>query len=161
MTMRPTITAGEPEWDRGLWWMVLASGGLHLVALGLLLLVPHTFLHHPPLMMSYTVDLVAPDKVGGTNMIRGGKGRVDAPPMAAAMPKEEPKPPPPKAEPKPPEPPKVEPPKPQPVQVAKPAPPPEPPKVEEKPKEDERILLPRRSARTASWKDGRRRVSCC
>lgn len=133
MTTQPPITVSEPEWDRGLWWMVLASGALHLVAVGLLLLVPHTFLHHPPPLKSYTVDLVAPDKVGGTNLIRGGKGRVDAPPMAAAA-KEEPKPPPPK----------IEPPKPPPVEVAKavppPAPPPAPPKVEEKPKADELAL---------------------
>jgi colicin import membrane protein len=145
VSTRPPITVGEPEWDRGLWWMVLASGGLHLAAIAFLLLTPHTFLHHPPPMISYTVDLIAPDKVGGTNLIRGGKGRVDAPPMAAApAPKiEEPKPPP-KSEPKPPAPPKVEPPKPAPEAVAKaaapPAPPPEPPKVEEKPKGDELAL---------------------
>jgi len=110
--------------------MVLASGGLHLVAVVLLLLIPHTYLHHPPPLMSYTVDLVAPDRVGGTNMIPGGKGRVEAAPMAAL-----PKPPPPKVEPKPPEPPK-----PLPQEVAKPAPPPVPPKVEEKPKENEMAL---------------------
>ena len=138
MTDRPPITVSEPEWERGLWWMVLASGGLHLVAIALLLLIPHTFLHRPPPIMSYTVDLVAPDKIGGTNMIQGGKGRVEAPPMAAAAPPapkvEPPKPPPPKVEePKLPEPPQVEPPQPVPQAVAKP--PPEPPKVEEKPKE--------------------------
>ena len=131
VSTQPPITVSEPEWDRGLWWMVLASGTLHLAAVGLLLLVPHTFLHHPPPLTSYTVDLVAPDKVGGTNLIRGGKGRVEAPPMAAAAPpKEEAKPPPPK----------VEPPKPPPVEVAKPVPPPEPPKAEEKPKADELAL---------------------
>lgn len=143
MTTRPPITVGESEWERGLWWMVAASGGLHLVAIALLLLVPHTFLHHPPPMLSYTVDLVAPDKVGGTNVIPGGKGRIDAPPMAVApAPRVAPPPPPPKVEePKPPEPPKVQPPKPEPVEVAKePAPPPEPPKVEPKPKEDEAAL---------------------
>jgi colicin import membrane protein len=131
VTTRPPITVGEPEWDRGLWWMVLASGGLHLMAIAVLLLTPHTFLHHPPPMVSYTVDLVAPDKVGGTNMIRGGKGRVVAPPMAAA--------PAPKVEEANPPPLKVEPPKPAPREVAKAAPPP-PPKVEEKPKADEVAL---------------------
>ncbi|HLY77963.1 MAG TPA: cell envelope integrity protein TolA, partial [Caulobacteraceae bacterium] len=91
---------------------------------------------HPPPLVSYSVDLVAPDKVGGTNLIHGGKGRVEAPPMAAAS-KEEPKPPPP--------PPKVEPPKPPPAEVAKavPAPPPEPPKIEEKPNADEIALAER------------------
>jgi TolA protein len=132
VTTRPPITVGEPEWDRGLWWMVLASGGLHVMAIAVLLLTPHTFLHHPPPMVSYTVDLVAPDKVGGTNMIRGGKGRVVAPPMAAA--------PAPKVEEANPPPLKVEPPKPAPREVAKAAPPPPPPKVEEKPKADEVAL---------------------
>lgn len=126
--------------------MVAASGGLHVLLIGLLLLIPQSFLHHPPPMRSYTVDLVAPDLVGGSNVIAGGKGRVQAPPLAAAQPEpkvEPPKPPPPKVEePKAPEPQKVEPPKPPEPEVAKvePKPPPAPPKVEEKPKENEVAL---------------------
>jgi TonB family protein len=142
---RHPVSISEREWEPGLWWMVLASGGLHVFVIVLLLLMPRSFLHHPPPMHSYTVDLVAPDQVGGSNMIAGGKGRVQAPPLAAPpAPKvEPPKPPPPKVEePKPPEPApqKVEPPKPPPAEVAKPQPPPAPPKVEEKPKEDEVAL---------------------
>jgi len=127
--------------------MVAASGGLHVLLIGLLLLIPQSFLHHPPPMHSYTVDLVAPDLVGGSNVIAGGKGRVQAPPLAAAQPEpkaEPPKPPPPKVEePKPPEPQKVEPPKPPELEIAKvepKPPPPPPPKVEEKPKVNEVAL---------------------
>jgi TolA protein len=126
--------------------MVLASGGLHLVAIAVILFMPQRFAHRPPPLVSYTVDLVAPDRVGGTNIVPGGKGRVEGAPMAAAAPKvEPPKPPPPKVEePKPAEP-KPEPPKPEaqkPEQVvskpeAKPA---EPPKAEEKP-HDEMALV--------------------
>lgn len=121
--------------------MVAASGGLHLFGVALLLLIPHSFLHHPPALQSYTVDLVAPDQVGGSNLIEGGKGRVQAAPVAAAPPApqvEPPKPPPPKVEePKLPEPPKAEPEKVVPKEVVKK---PEPPKVEEKPKENEMTL---------------------
>ena len=141
MTEHHPDIISAPEWDRELWWMIGASGGAHIVGIVLLLLIPHSFLHHPPAMVSYSVDLVAPDKVGGTNSIEGGKGRVEKAPMAAAPPVpkvEPPKPaPPPKVEeakpaPKP-EPPKVEP---KPQEVAKPEPKPEPPKVEEKPRDE-------------------------
>jgi len=121
--------------------MVAASGALHLVGVALLLLIPHSFLHHPPALQSYTVDLVAPDQLGGSNLIEGGKGRVQAAPLAAAPPApqvEPPKPPPPKAEePKPPEPQKAAPEKVAPKEVVQK---PEPPKVEEKPKENEMAL---------------------
>lgn len=150
------VPVGEPEWDRGLWGMVIASGVLHLVAIALLLIIPHTFLHRPPALKSYTVDLIAPDHLGGTNMIAGGKGRVEGQPMAAAPKVEAPKPPPPpkveeqpkppepkveppKAEPPKPEPQKVEPPKPPPPEEAKPEPKPQPPKPEP-PKENEAVL---------------------
>ncbi len=146
------VPVGEPEWERGLWTMVLASGVLHIFAIALVLIIPHTFLHRPPAMKSYTVDLIAPDHVGGTNMIAGGKGRVEGQPMAAAPKVEAPKPPPPpkveqpkppepkaeepkveppKPEPPKPEPQKVEPPKPPPPEEAKPAPKPQPPKQNE------------------------------
>jgi colicin import membrane protein len=150
------IPLGEPEWDRGLWHMVVASGVLHVIAITLLIVVPYTFLHRPPALKSYTVDLVAPEHLGGTNVIAGGKGRVEGQPMAAAPKVEVPKPPPPKAEqPKPPEPKpeppkaepvkpepqKVEPPKPEPPkEIAKPEPKPAPAKPEPQPKENEVVL---------------------
>ena len=147
MTDESHFTVSEPAWDRDLWWMVLASGGLHLLAVALIVFIPHSFAHRPPPLMSYTVDLVAPDKVGGNNMIAGGKGRVEGAPMAAA-PKAEPpptkveppKPPEPKVQAPPPEPPpapkevaKGEPPKPEPPKPA-------PPKAEPPPKADEMAL---------------------
>jgi colicin import membrane protein len=146
---RSPLTVNQPEWDRGLWYMVIASGAVHLLAIVLLLFIPHSFLHSPPRQQSYVVDLVASDQLAGTNMVVGGKGRVEGPPAVSAPPApkvEPPKPPPPKVEePKPPEPKpepaKVEPPQPAPPEVAqKPEPKPEPPKVEEKPKEDEVAL---------------------
>jgi colicin import membrane protein len=136
------VPVDQPEWDRGLWWMVLVSGTVHLACITAIVLMPSRFLHHPPPLKSYTVDLVAPDLVGGTNMIAGGKGRVQGAPLAAAPKVEPPKPPPPKVEePKPPEP-KPEPPKPEPEKVGppKPEPKPEPPKPEPQPKENEAVL---------------------
>ena len=141
MQGQPPIRIDEPEWDRSLWRMVAASGVLHMIAIALLIVIPYRFLHRPPVLKSYTVDLLAPDHVGGTNMIAGGKGRIEGPPMAAAPKVEEPKPPPPKVEqPKPPEPkpepPKGEPPKAEPVkpELQKVEPPkPEPPKEIAKP----------------------------
>ena len=147
MIDEPHLRINEQEWDRGLWWMVLASGAAHVVAFVLLLLIPQSFAHHPPPLVSYTVDLVAPDKIGGTNVIAGGKGRVEGAPMNAAppAPKVEAPPAPPKVEAaKPPPPPE----KPAPKEIAKaeapkvePKPPvKEPPKVEPKPKGDEAVL---------------------
>ncbi len=144
MTNEFPVSGSEGDWDRSLWWMVLASGAMHLVAIAVLVLMPQQFMHHPPPLVSYSVDLVAPDRVGGTNIVQGGKGRVEGAPLVSAPPApkvEPPKPPPPpkveaKPEPPKPEPPKAEPQKP-PEQVAKPA---EPPKVEEKPKEDAMAL---------------------
>lgn len=136
MTNNYPVPINDGEWDRGLWWMVLASGGLHLAVIGVLLLMPKQFLNHPPPLVSYSVDLVAPDRVGGSNVVQGGKGRVQGAPLVAAppAPKVDAKPEPPK-----PEPPKAAPPQP-PEQVAKP---PEPPKAEVKPKEDEMALAER------------------
>ena len=141
MTQGSPITVSGRDWEPGLWWMVLASLGLHLSAVIAVLLMPRSFLHPSPTLHSYTVDLIAPERLGGTNMIQGGKGRVDMPPVAAA-------PPAPKVEPPKPPPPKVEEPKPEPkpelpkaaeppVEVAKPEPKPPPPKPEEKPKIEE------------------------
>lgn len=132
----------EGEWDRSLWWMVLASGGLHVVVIAVVLLMPQHFLHHPPPLVSYSVDLVALDRVGGSNVVQGGKGRVEGAPLVSAPPKVEPPPPPPKVEAKP-EPPKPEPPK------VEPQKPPEPPKVEAKPNEDEMALAEKAKQPTA------------
>jgi len=130
---RPLGTIRESEWDRRLWRMVFASAVLHVVALAVLMLVPHVWVPRPPPLQSYTVDLVAPDKLGGNNLLQGGKGRAAGPVMAAAAvpPKVEP--------PKPPEP-KPEPPKPEVVVKPPEAKPPEPPKVEEQPKPNEVAL---------------------
>jgi len=150
MTQESPVPITQPEWDRTLSLMVLASAAVHGVLIALVILIPHTFLHRPPAIKSYTVDLIAPDHVGGSNIIAGGKGRVEGAPMAAAAKPEPPKPPPPKAEEaKPPEPKpappkpaaeKVEPPPEPPKEVAKAEPKPEPPKPEPKPKEDEAVL---------------------
>jgi colicin import membrane protein len=105
--------------------MVLVSGGVHLAIIVAVLLIPSSlFLAPPPKVVSYTVDLVAPDRIGGTNLVEGAKGRVNAPPLVAAPPKLEP-PPPKREEAK--APPK-EPEKPKEGEVAKPEPPPPPPK---------------------------------
>ena len=141
------LVFNEREWDRGLWRMVVVSGVLHVVAIVLVLLLPHTFTRRPPPMISYTVDLVAPDKVGGTNVIQGGKGRVEGAPMAAARPApkvEPPKPPPPKVEEAkpPPAPPQAEPAKPQEV-ASKPEPKPQPPPAEVKPEAKPKEAAPK------------------
>lgn len=147
MSDESPIQVSQPEWDGGLWKMVLASGGLHLLALALLLVVPYRFIHRPPAMVSYTVDLVAQDRVGGTNVLEGGRGRVEGAPLAAApAPKvEAPKPPPKAEQPKPPAP-KPEAPKPEPV-AAKPEPQPaEPPQAEAPPKPNEMTLADKTKA---------------
>ena len=148
------VPIGEGEWDRSLWWMVLASGGLHLVIIAVVLLMPQHFLHHPPPLVSYSVDLVSLDRVGGSNVVQGGKGRVEGAPLVSAPPKVEPPPPKVEAKPEPPkpEPPKVEarpePPKLEPPKV-EPQKPPEPPKVEAKPKDDEMALAEKAKQPTA------------
>jgi TolA protein len=84
VTEKTPITVSEPEWERGLGWMVVVSLVIHIAIIAVVLLLPNSFLHRPPPpLVSYTVDLVAPDKVGGTNVLEGGKGRVAAAPLAA------------------------------------------------------------------------------
>jgi TonB family protein len=128
--------------DRGLMGSTLASAAIHAAVLALLVTMPGRFLSPPSKMESYTVDLVAPDVLGGTNLIPGG-GQAKAPAIKAGPPMpSEPKPepvavqPPAPAPPK--EPPPVEPAKPpppaeamKPVELPKPV---EPPKVVEPPK---------------------------
>jgi hypothetical protein len=58
--------------DRGLVGTTLASALLHAAAVAVLILLPGRFLSAPPKLESYTVDLVAPDVIGGTNLIPGG-----------------------------------------------------------------------------------------
>jgi len=149
MTHEHPIPITQPEGDRILSLMVLASAAAHGVLIALVILIPPTFFHHAPPLKSYTVDLIAPDHVGGSNIIAGGKGRVEGAPMVAAAKPEPPKPPPKAEEPKPPEPkpavPKpaverVEPAPEPPKAVAKVEPKPEPPKPEPKPKEEEAVL---------------------
>lgn len=150
MNQESPVPITQPEWDRTLSLMVLASAAVHGVLLALVILIPHQFLHHPPALKSYTVDLIAPDQVGGSNIVAGGKGRVEGAPLAASAEPEPPKPPPRKAEEaKPPEP-KPEPPKPvaekiepapePPKEVAKAEPKPEPPKPEPKANEQEAVV---------------------
>ncbi len=137
MTDQPPVVVGEREWDGSLWWSVLVSGGLHLLVIAVVLLVPRRFTPPPPALVSYSVDLIAPDRVGGTNVVAGGKGRVQGPALTTVAPpapkppapppvevasKPEPAPPPPAAD----EPPKVEPkPEPKPEPKVEPKPPPE------------------------------------
>lgn len=144
--------------ERGLIGTILISALLHAAAIGLLIAVPGRFLSVPPRIQSYTVDLVAPDVIGGTNLVPGGGARKPVPakvepeaaepasetvppaPAPAAAPPpaaEQPAPPPKVAEPvKPVEPPKpVEAPKPPPPVAAQPPKPPPPKAVEAKPAE--------------------------
>lgn len=117
MQQQSPIHPDAGEWERELWWMVLASAVVHVSLVLAVWLVPREmFLRPAPPVTSYVVDLVAPDKIGGTNLIEGSKGRVQAAPMAAPP---EPAPPPPKAVEPPPEPPVV-------AKAEPPAPPPPP-----------------------------------
>lgn len=108
--------------------MVLASAAVHVVAVALAVVLPYSLRDDSPKAVSYTVDLIAPDRLGGTNI----PGRAKPRPQAKAAPA--PPPPPaavsqPVAPPKPPEPVKKEPP----PQPAKKEPPPEPVKKEAPP----------------------------
>lgn len=128
-------SAGAPAQDPrdgSLGWMVLVSAGLHAAAVVLAVALPYTLRDTSPKLVSYTVDLVAPDRLGGTN-IPGARPKRPPPPKAQAAP-----PPPPVAaveQPKPPEAPKPEP-------VKEDAKPPEPvakPKEEPKPKAEPKV----------------------
>lgn len=108
--------------------MIGVSALLHLLAVASVLLMPSVFPTEPEPVRSYTVDLVSPSKVGGTNLPgkrKAAKVPVPQPIAPPVAPKVEPKPEPAvaKAEvPPPPAPPKAEP-----QQEAKPEPPPPPP----------------------------------
>ncbi|MBI4517811.1 MAG: cell envelope integrity protein TolA [Deltaproteobacteria bacterium] len=111
------------EWDRGLSWMVLLSALAHAGVLVLVMTLSPRFTLRPRTITAYTVDLVSSDQLAGTNLVAGGKGKMQAPPKVE--PKPAPPPPPPKVEEV-----KSAPPPPQPE--AKPEPKKPEPKVEEK-----------------------------
>lgn len=72
--------------------MVALSALLHLSIVLLALLLPQQWWGRPaPPLVSYTVDLIAPDKLGGTNLVEGGQGRVQGQTMAAAEPPPKPR----------------------------------------------------------------------
>jgi colicin import membrane protein len=126
--------------DRGLLAMVVFSAVLHVGVVALLIIMPTRLLGPASKMESYTVDLVAPDVLGGTNLLAGG-GKANAPaskpgPPAPVEPKSEPvavqpAPPPPQEEPKAAEPPQAPPEPAKPAAEVKPV---EPPKAVEAPK---------------------------
>lgn len=58
--------------DGGLAATIAASAVLHAVGLLLLIIVPAPFLRPAPRLESYTVDLVAPNVIGGTNLRADG-----------------------------------------------------------------------------------------
>ena len=129
--------------DRGLMGSTLASAAIHAAVVALLLTMPGRLLSPPSKMESYTVDLVAPDVLGGTNLVPGGgQAKAPATKLGPPMPSE-PKPEPVAVQPPAPAPPK-EPPMAAPVEPAKPPPEPpqpakamqpvEPPKAAEPPK---------------------------
>src|SRR5689334_15473270 len=95
---------------------ILISALIHASVVALLITVPGRFLSTPQKPQSYTVDLVAPDVLGGTNLIPGG-GKAKEPAGPPAPPVVEPKPAPPAPVAKPAEPAPV---------VAPPEPPPAP-----------------------------------
>ncbi|MFN8640753.1 MAG: cell envelope integrity protein TolA [Candidatus Binatia bacterium] len=129
--------------ERGLVGTIAVSALLHAAALAFLIAVPGRFLSAPPRIQSYTVDLVAPDVIGGTNLVPGGGPRKPAPakveaPLAEPAPAAEPPAPvaPPPAAAKPAEAPKPPEPAPPPAVAAPPKPAPPPPRpVEAKPVE--------------------------
>lgn len=69
--------------DRGLAWATLFSAVVHLAALAVAILAPQSFLRAARPLESYTVDLVSPNVVGGTNLIPGSGGK----PRPATAPK--------------------------------------------------------------------------
>lgn len=82
-TRSATLPSQEPR-DGGLGWMILVSAVLHAVVVGLAATLPSTLRDRSPSLVSYTVDLVAPDRLGGTNM--PGPQPPGAPPKVAAAP---------------------------------------------------------------------------
>ncbi|GIW44124.1 MAG: hypothetical protein KatS3mg077_1406 [Candidatus Binatia bacterium] len=79
--------------------MIAVSALLHALLVGVALWMPkHWFVRPAPPLVSYTVDLVAPERLGGTNLVEGGKGRTAGQTMAAAEGPAPAPPPPPRAQ---------------------------------------------------------------
>jgi TolA protein len=74
----------QGEWEPGLWWMVLASAGLHVLFVAAMLVSPLSLTRVRQAPVSYTVDLIAPNKLGGTNLIPGRKHKAGAAPAVEA-----------------------------------------------------------------------------
>ena len=75
--------------EPGLVAMIIASAALHIGGVALLLTLPGKFLSAPTGPVSYTVDLIAPNTIGGTNLVKGGGAK--APPAAPKPASAEPK----------------------------------------------------------------------
>ncbi len=131
--------------ERGLIWTIAVSAAAHVGLLVVLLTVPGHFLTVPRGLESYSVDLVAPEVVGGTNLVVGTAPKPAPPPPApVAVEAPAPKPPAP-AEPAPaaePKPPPVEPIKEAPLAKA-PEPPPPPAKPAEPKVAEPKVVAPK------------------
>ena len=90
---------GDPDilvsrWgDGGLVWTIIISALAHVVVIAVLLVTPQRFLGAPPPLESYTVELVAPELIGGTNLVRARVGADEAPAAMPELPTVEPAPP--------------------------------------------------------------------
>lgn len=138
MSAEKNLPSAGREFERGFGWTLALSTAAHVLILGGLLLVPGVRLEPQPKLQSYSVDLVDPNKLGGTNLIAGSKGKSAAPPKvepAKAKAPEPPPPPPQAAEPEPPPPPPPDEAKPEPPPPEEAAKPPAPPKEEPQPDE--------------------------
>lgn len=71
--------------DRGLLGTVAVSALVHAAGVALLVLMPGRLLTPVPRLESYTVDLIAPNVVGGTNLVAGGGLRKPEPAAAKAV----------------------------------------------------------------------------
>lgn len=116
MSAERNLPSAGGEFERGFGWTLALSAAAHAALLAALVLAPGFVLRPEPKVASYTVDLVDPSRIGGTNLVEGSKGRAAAPPKVEpvkAKAPEPPPPPPPAAPPEPPPPPpevKAEPP---------------------------------------------------
>ena len=72
--------------DVGLVWTIMVSALVHAAVVGALLVTPQRFLGAPPPLESYTVELVAQDVIGGTNLVPGAGGAEEPAAVAAPAP---------------------------------------------------------------------------
>jgi len=126
VTNEKHLPSSQREFERGFAWTLLLSAAAHALIIGALLLAPGFVLRPQPQLKSYTVDLVDPSKLGGTNLIAGSKGKAPEPPKVEPAKAKAPEPPPPPPQEKAPEPPQPEAKGPEPPAAPKP---PEPPKA--------------------------------